>query len=113
MQFIGAILWVLGLIATVKSLGWAYLLAFIPLYFLFTYFLGVPAAINILRTWSMFDKVLVRLVVQLVFAALMVIILNAIGMKEFIAFFIVGGVVNAFAMPKASLIQERRELQSN
>lgn len=113
MQYVGLMLWTWGLIATVKSPGWAYLLAFIPLYFLFTFFLGVPAAINILRIRRTFDKVPLRVGVQLVLAALMAIILNAIGMKEFIAFFVVSGVVNAFAMPKAFLIQERLELQSN
>ena len=113
MRYFGAFLWLYGVFYTVRTMGWQYLLAFIPLYFIFTYISGVPAAINVLRTRSMFDKVLLRVAVQLAFALLMCFILFSLRMSEFIGFFILAGVVNAFAIPKASLIKERRELQNH
>ena len=112
---IGSVLLLIGASITVRSYGWVFLLAFLPLWFLFGYFLGIPTIINVLRTRSTFSAgaFIGALGIHGCLYLLLVLLLGKIGMKGMESFFLIGGVVNAFSMPLGSLLQERGETRNS
>jgi hypothetical protein len=108
---IGSVLLLIGSLITVKNYGWQYLAAFVPLWFLFGYFLGIPTIINVLRTRATFTApaMLGALAIHGLLYFCLVVGIRALGMSEMEGFFLVGGVINAFSMPYASLMNERSE----
>jgi len=113
MGFIGvAMLW-LGIFYTINTYGWLYLIPYMVTWFVFTAFIGVPAAINIIRCRSAYAgqrwHFTFSVLMQLVLAVFMALILNVLGMKSLIILFVCLGVVKAFAMPREQLMQERLE----
>jgi len=101
--------WLLISLISGISLYGFWVLLLIPLWFLFCYFIGIPAIINLLRAkeyWSKKDLA-IRLPIQTFYAALLFIILKFSNAEEAQIYFFIGGIINAFAMPKSELVAER------
>ena len=86
-----------------------WVLLLIPLWLLFCYFVGIPAIINLLRAreyWSNKDLA-IALPVQTIYASLLFIILKFSNAEGAQIYFFIGGIINAFGMPKSELVAER------
>lgn len=105
---IGLIIFTFAAVFCVKAYGWLLLTAFIPLWILFTYFLGIPTIVNSLRTYKTFKKKELTLILLLHFLlfGLLEVILRLLAMPMSFLF-LIGGLLNAWSMPYQSLIQER------
>ena len=108
---IGTILFAVGSVITIRAYGWLYLLAFVPLWALFGYFLGIPPIVNVLRTRSTFmpKDIILTLCFQGGLYFILVVTLRKLGMNGMETFFLLGGAINAFSMPIGALLQERSE----
>ena len=109
----GVIFQWLGAFYVLKAYGWQSLLSYIILLFVFTYFVGTPAIVNVLRCARAYQgrasHLIFSLLMQCAFAGLMVFFLRLSGLAEMTAFFILLGIIRAFSMPKNQLMQERVE----
>jgi hypothetical protein len=116
LSFVGVIFQWLGGFYTYAVHGWQYLLPYIVLVFIFTYFIGIPATINILRCAKAYagrtSHLVISLLMQFMAIGALVFILRLVGMQEMTSFFIMLGVARAFAMPRDQLMRERVELNT-
>ena len=86
---------------------WAILL--IPLWIIFCYFTGIPGIINlsrILKYWKR-KEIVQGLIANIISASILFMILDFSSAAEIKSNFFWGGIITAFAMPKAALISER------
>ena len=108
LSFVGVIFQWLGGFYAFKVYGWQFLLPYIAILFVFTYFLGIPAMVNVLRCASAYEgrasHLFISLLMQCVFVGLMVFFLVLTGMQGMIPFFILLGIIRAFSMPKNQLM---------
>jgi hypothetical protein len=111
----GMVMVLLGGKYVVTEYSWWQLLPYIGLWFVFCNFLGTPALVNVLRCTVSYrgraGHLLMTLLLQLVNVALMGFALALAGMPRLFSCFLVLGVIQAFAMPRAQLLQERKEIQ--
>ncbi len=116
LSFVGVIFQWLGGFYTYAVHGWQHLLPYIVLVFIFTYFIGIPATINILRCAKAYagrtSHLVISLLMQFMAIGALVFILRLVGMQEMTSFFIMLGVARAFAMPRDQLMRERVELNT-
>ena len=100
----------------VTEYSWWQLLPYVGLWFVFCNFLGTPALINVLRCSAAYRgkarHLVMTLLVQMVNIVLMGFALGLAGMPRLFSLFLVLGVIQAFAMPREQLLQERKEAGS-
>lgn len=108
----GTVMLLLGGKYVIVSYGWWQLLPHIGLWFVFCNFIGVPALVNVLRCTVSYrgraGHLLMTLLMQLISVVLMGFALELAGMPKLFSYFLVLGVIQAFAMPRAQLLQELR-----
>jgi hypothetical protein len=116
LSFVGVILQWLGGFYAYAVHGWQCLLPYIVLVFIFTYFIGIPAAINLLRCAKTYagrrSHLVISLLMQCISIGVLMLFLRLLGMQEMTGFFIMLGALRAFAMPRDQLMQERVELST-
>tara|TARA_B100000214_G_C23907282_1_gene599488 strand:- start:396 stop:752 length:357 start_codon:yes stop_codon:yes gene_type:complete len=90
---------------------WTILL--IPLWIIFCYFTGIPGIINLSRTIKYWKKkeIVQGLIANIIAASILFIVLDFANAAEIKSNFFWGGIITAFAMPKAALISERIDSQ--
>lgn len=110
--YLGIFLVWAGGLSVISSLGWVYLLPYAMIWLVFCHFIGVPSLLSLLRCASAFrgraGSLLGMACVQAAFAFLMVWLLGLLGMQAMTGFFVLAGVVQSLAMPKAKLMAELR-----
>lgn len=96
--------------------GWMAALPYVALMLVFTYFLGVPPFINILRCSQAYSARRAHMVMSLVSQGAWVLVLywllSLANITAIFAFLVGLGVVRAFSMPRDQLMQERLEVNS-
>ena len=116
LSIVGTVLLLLGGKYVVTEYGWWQLVPYIGLWFVFCNFLGAPALVNVLRCSVTYrgkpGHLLMTLLMQLFGIALMGFALGLAGMPRLFSLFLVLGVIQAFAMPREQLLQERKEAGS-
>ena len=116
LSIVGTVLLLLGGEYVVTEYGWWQLLPYVGLWFVFCNFLGTPALINVLRCSAAYRgkarHLVMTLLVQMVNIVLMGFALGLAGMPRLFSLFLILGVIQAFAMPREQLLQERKEAGS-
>ena len=116
LSIVGTVLLLLGGKYVVTEYSWWQLLPYVGLWFVFCNFLGTPALINVLRCSAAYRgkarHLVMTLLVQMVNIVLMGFALGLAGMPRLFSLFLVLGVIQAFAMPREQLLQERKEAGS-
>ena len=94
-----------------RSYGWWALPPYIIIMFVFTYFLGIPPFINVIRCADaykgMSGSFVVTLVTQGLSAGAMVFLLAKTGLSSMTPFFLVLASIRSLSMPREQLMQER------
>ena len=84
---------------------------YVIIMFIFTYFLGIPPFINVLRCAEAYKGMRasfsVTLVIQGLSAGVMVFLLANTGLSSMTPFFVVLASIRSFSMPREQLMQER------
>ena len=103
-----------GVFYIIKAHGWMAALPYMVLMFVFSYFLGVPPLINILRCSEAYRARRGHMVMSLASQAIWVLVLYwllSLAKIADIFVFLVGlGAIRAFSMPRDQLMQERLEM---
>jgi hypothetical protein len=113
---LGNILQWAGIFYIISVHGWMSALPYVALMLVFTYFLGVPPFINILRCSQAYNDRRAHMVMSLVIQAVWVLVLywllSLANIADIFAFLVGLGAVRAFSMPRDQLMQERLEMNS-
>ena len=109
-RLVSIFFWIGGFI-TLFAYGWIYLIAFIPLYFVFCSFAGIPQIIYAIKARNFRKKILfVTIPAQLMIFFALVLILNLLRMNSILPFFIFAGLINGLATPRTMLEEEINDL---
>lgn len=105
-----ALQWV-GAYFVCETHGWHLLLPYLVILFIFTYFLGIPPFVNILRCAKACEGIKSHLALSLAmqgaWVAVMYLLLATLKVPGLFPFFVILGIVRAFSMPRDQLMQER------
>jgi hypothetical protein len=116
LSIVAMVMLLLGGKYVVTEYSWWQLLPYIGLWFVFCNFLGTPALVNVLRCAASYRgravHLFMTLLLQLVNVVLMGFALELAEIPQLFSYLLVLGVIQAFAMPKAQLLQERKEAGS-
>ena len=105
-RLVSIFFWIGGFI-TLFAYGWIYLIAFIPLYFVFCSFAGIPQIIYAIKVRNFRKKILfVTIPAQFMIFFALVLILNLLKMNSILPFFIFAGLINGLATPRIMLEEE-------
>jgi len=111
---VGNILQWAGVFYVVSSYGWSTLPPYIIIMFIFTYFLGIPPFINVIRCAEAYKGMrgsfAVTLFAQGLLAGAMVFLLAKTGLSSMTPFFVVLASIRSFSMPREQLMQERYDV---
>lgn len=109
-RLVSIFFWIGGFI-TLFAYGWIYLIAFIPLYFVFCSFAGIPQIIYAIKARNFRKKILfVTIPAQSMIFFALVLILNLLRMNSILPFFIFAGLINGLATPRTMLEEEINDL---
>ena len=109
-RLVSIFLWIGGFI-TLFVYGWIYLIAYIPLYFVFCSLAGIPQIIYAIKARNFRKKILfVTIPAQLMIFFALVLILNLLKMNSILPFFIFAGLINGLATPRTMLEEEINDL---
>jgi hypothetical protein len=106
-----------GVFYVISVHGWMATLPYAALMVVFTYFLGVPPFINILRCSEAYTERRPHMVLSLVSQAIWVLVLHWLlslaNIADIFEFLVGLGAVRAFSMPRDQLMQERLDINSS
>jgi hypothetical protein len=106
-----------GVFYVISVHGWMAALPYAALMVVFTYFLGVPPFINILRCSEAYTERRPHMVLSLVSQAIWVLVLHRLlslaNIADIFEFLVGLGAVRAFSMPRDQLMQERLDINSS
>lgn len=101
---------------TISAHGWIGTLSYVAIMVVFTYFLGVPSFINILRCSQAYSGHRGRMVILLIIQAIWVMalhwLLSLADILDTFTFLVGLGAIRAFSMPRDHLMREQSELNS-
>lgn len=113
LSLLGTILQWAGAFYVISVYGWPFVLAYVVLMFVFTYFLGVPPFLNILRCSEAYrglrGHMVMSLLSQVIWVVIMYWLLAVLRITSIFLFLVILGAVRAFSMPRDQLMQERLE----
>ncbi len=113
LSLLGIILQWAGAFYVIGAHGWLFVLPYIVLMLVFTYFLGVPPFINILRCSEAYQGLRSRMIMSLISQSIWVLamywLLVIAKLPNIFTFLVILGAVRAFSMPRDQLMQERLE----
>jgi len=111
LSLLGTTLQWAGAFYVIGVYGWPFVVAYIVLMFIFTYFLGVPPFINILRCSEAYrglrNHMVMSLVSQFIWVVIMYWLLAVVKLPSIFGFLVILGAIRAFSMPRDQLLQER------
>lgn len=111
LRYLGNVLQWAGALYIVGAHGLILLLPYLLLVIAFTYFLGVPPLVNILRCTEGYKgkkgQLAASLFMQGIWILLMYFLLTQVKIAGMFPFFVIMGIARAFSMPRDQLMQER------
>lgn len=116
LSHLGNLLQWAGVVYVIGVHGWLAALPYVALMLVFTYFLGVPPFINILRCSQAYSARRAHMVMSLASQAIWVLVLywllSLANITDIFTFLVGLGAVRAFSMPRDQLMQERLDMNS-